>query len=201
MANTQASIEQCRFRYLKGDAIKDPFSFIREFCSLEMEIESLKQNILNLVKTAYSYHEEFYTGPGKAYVYDQIEFIKVVEVMYVLHASDWDLCPGALRSYTNRYTCLTDGEQQDIRIFLDEFFSFHDLGGWLEILDDLLIHAYKEGGPHYFTEEREPFKTMAYLEKMAEAVFLVYEIISLKESYPQASGRQTVEDGPGCDHA
>ena len=193
-------IGQCRFRYLKADTLKNPFGFIREFCSLEMEMESLRQNILNLVKTAYSYHEEFYARPGKAYVYDQIEFVKVVEVMYVLYAGDWDLGPGALRSYTNRYTCLTNDELKNIRIFLDEFFSFHDLNGWLELLDDLLIHAYKEGGPHYFTEEREPFKTMAYLEKMAEAVFLVYEIISLKENYPKASGGQTVENRPECDH-
>lgn len=188
MENNRMPLGQCRYRYLEAGVIEDPFSFIREFCGLEAEMQCLKRGILNLLKTAYSYQEEFYEGTSRSYTYDQIEFIKVVEVMYALYVGDWDLKPGPIRNYVNRYTCLDEGEQNDLRVFLNSFFSFHGLNEWLELLDDLLIHAYKEGDPDYFTYEKEPFKTMAYLEKMAEAVFLAYEIMDRKERYPKASG-------------
>lgn len=188
VGNSQTLLDQCRFRYLETWAIEDPFSFIREFCAHEMEMEYLKRDVLDLLKTAYSYREEFFAGTHKSYVYNQIQLVKVVEVMYVLHVGDWDLKPGLIRQYVNRYSCLDNSEQKDIRIFLSGFFTFHNLNEWLSVLDDLLIHAYKEGDPDYFVYEKEPFKTMTYLEKLTEAVFLVYEIMDLKATYPKASG-------------
>ncbi len=188
MENNPMQLSQARFRYLEASIVENPFRFIREFCDRATEMQYLKRDILDLLKTAYSYREEFYAGTSKSYAYNQIEFIKIVEVMYVLHVGDLDLKPGPIRSYVNRYVCLDKSEQNDIRVFLSSFFTFHNLNEWLSVLDDLLIHAYKEGDPDYFTCEKEPFKTMAYLEKMAEAFFLVYEIMDLKESYPKASG-------------
>ena len=193
MQDNQMPLAQARLRYLPTSTIEDPFDFIREFCGVEMEMHYLKQDILDLLKTAYSYGEEFYAGPSKSYAYNQIQFIKVIEVMYVLHVGNWHLKAGTLRSYVNDYTCLDKSEQNDIRVFLNSFFTFHDLNEWLSVLDELLIHAYKEGDRDYFTYEKEPFKTMAYLEKMAEAIFLVYEIQQLKESYPKASAHPVAD--------
>ena len=187
MGNNKTHFVHANFRYLREDDTQNPLHFINVLCGQETTLYYLKQDVLNLVKTAYSYGEEFYGSTGKSYAYDQIQLVKVVEIMNVLHSSGLDLSPGNIRSYENSYPSLSLEEKNDIRIFLADFFTFRSLDGWEELLDDLLIHAYKEGSEGFFDNVREPFRIMVYLEKLTEAIFLVYEILRLKESYPKAS--------------
>lgn len=187
MENNPTVLSQAHFRYLNAKEMDNPFSFIHELCERETELHYLKRDVLDLVKTAYSYREEFYTGVSKNFGYNQIQVIKIIEILFVLHRTNLDLNPGNVRSYENSYNCLNREEKNDIRVFLDDFFTFHSLDEWREFMDDLLIHAYKEGGEGLFNYVDEPFKTIGYFERLVEAIFLIYEIQHLKESYPKAS--------------
>jgi len=193
MENNQASLNpnslnQARFRYLEPSAIEDPFSFVNAFCEQEAELYYLKRDVLDLVKTAYSYREEFFAGTSRSYAYSQIQLVKTVEILYVLQCTTLDLNPGNVRRYKNKYSCLSREEMKEPRVFLNDFFAFHSLDEWHELIDELLIHAYKEWDEGLFDNIPEPFKVMAYFEKLTEAIFLVHEIQRLKESYPKASG-------------
>jgi len=187
MENKPATLSQVHFRYLNAGETENPFGFVNEFCVQETELCYLRQDILDLLKTAYSYKEEFYAGVSKSFGYNQIQIIKVIEILFVLHCTDLDLKPGNVRSYENNYNCLNREEKNDVRVFLDDFFTFHSLDEWRELMDDLLIYAYKEGDEGLFNYVDEPFKTIGYFEKLAEAIFLVYEIQHFKEGYPKAS--------------
>ncbi|MEC3881103.1 hypothetical protein [Parapedobacter sp. 10938] len=186
-----APVNQARFRHLSAEEIENPLTYIEELCERETALYYLNRDILDLVKTAYSYREEFFEGIHKSYAYNQIQVIKVVEILFVLYCGKLDLKSGNVRSYENNFSCLNRDEMNDIRVFLDDFFAFHSLSEWHEFIDDLLIHAYKEGSEGLFNNVKEPFKVMAYFEKLAEAIFLVYEIQRLKESYPKASKNLT----------
>src|SRR5690606_26801065 len=117
---------------------------------------------------------------------NQIQLIKVVEILFVLHCGKLNLKPGNVRSYANNYRHLNREEMNDIRVFLCDFFAFRSLSEWHEFIDELLIYAYKEGDEGLFNDVDKPFKVMAYFEKLAEAIFLIYEIMKLKESYPKS---------------
>src|SRR5690606_16128131 len=103
-------LNQVRFRYLEPAAIEDPLSFINAFCEQEAKLYYLKRDVLNLVKTAYSYREEFFAGISRSYAYNQIQLIKTVEILYVLQRSKLDLYPGNVRSYESDYRCLNRDE-------------------------------------------------------------------------------------------
>jgi len=188
MQDNQLSLNHTRFRHLRAKEIENPLTYINELCERETALDYLNRDILDLIKTAYSYREEFFEGIHKSYAYNQIQVIKVVEILFVLHCGKLDLKPGNVRSYQNNFRYLNREEMNDIRVFLDDFFTFHSLSEWQSFIDDLLIHAYKEGGEGLFNDVKEPFKVMAYFEKLAEAIFLVYEIMKLRESHPKASG-------------
>jgi len=187
MQDNQLPLSKTRFRHLRAEEIENPLAYINELCEQETALHYLNRDILDLVKTAYSYREEFFEGIHKSYAYNQIQVIKVVEILFVLHCGKLDLKPGNVRSYENKFSYLSREEMNDIRVFLDDFFAFRSLSEWHEFIDDLLIYAYKEGGEGLFNDVKEPFKMMAYFEKLAEAIFLIYEIMNLKESYPKAS--------------
>lgn len=193
MQDNLLSLNQTRFRHLRAEEIENPFTYINELCEHETELYYLNRDILDLVKTAYSYREEFFEGIHKSYAYNQIQVIKVVEILFVLHCSKLDLKPGNVRSYVNNYRYLNREEINDIRVFLGDFFAFRSLSEWHEFIDDLLIYAYKEGDEGLFNDVDKPFKVMAYFEKLAEAFFLVYEIQQLKERYPKASVHSVVD--------
>jgi len=201
MENNQKTLGQVHFRYLRGEEIEYPFVYLNEFCERETEIHYFRQDILDLLKTAYSYQEKFYTGHEPSYGYHQRQLIKVVEAMYVLHVGDMDLRPGNIRSYENRYERLSNDERNDIRIFLEDFFAARDLEEWRSLMDELLIFSYKEGGEGYFSYLDKPFEIIEYFEKLIEAVFLVYEIRRLKERYPKASDDTVAEAAGGSSRA
>ncbi|WP_257666240.1 hypothetical protein [Parapedobacter tibetensis] len=210
METKQTSLDQTHFRYLKAEEIENPFIYINEFCEKETEMYYFRRDTLYLIKTAFSYDETFLAGCNSNYAYSQKQLIKVIETMYVLHHADMDLKPGNIRNYENSYKCLERDERNNLRVFLDDFFGYKDLDGWHELLDDLLIYAYKEGGEGFFDYADKPFKTMDYFEKLVEAIFLIYEIRHLKDSYPKASTdaiKETIhatdkgesDGGIGCD--
>ena len=187
METKSTPLSQGHFRYLSVNEIEDPFAFVSEFCETEAELHYLKRDTIHLLKTAYSYGEEFYAGTSKQYGYCQITLIKVIEIMYVLYCGKIELKPGNIRSYENKYEILNNDERNDIRLFLNDFFSYRDLQDWHELMDDLLIYAYKEGGEGFFNCLDEPFRTIDYLEKLTESIFLVYEINRFRRNFPVAS--------------
>src|SRR5690606_34674302 len=156
--------------------IENPISFINEFCGRETELCYFRQDVLDLLKTAYSYKEEFYTGASPSHGYCQQQLIRLIEAIYVLTTKDVSVSRPTDTSLAHDYRLLNTLERSEIRLFLNDFFEYKDLDNWREYLDDILIHAYKEGNVGYFEYDKTPFKSMDMLGKFTEAVFLIYEI-------------------------
>src|SRR5690606_26828088 len=167
---------QMHFRHLSAEELENPFMYINEFCEQETRVHYFRQDILDLLKTAYSHKEKFYTGTSPSYGYYQQQLIRIMEAVYVLYARGYEFPAEAGKAFLDHYHCLSSEEIVDIGYFIASFFEYKDLDEWRGYLDDILLHAYKEGGVGYFEYDETPFKTIGLLEKFAEAIFLIYEL-------------------------
>src|SRR5690606_11905482 len=84
METSDTTLGQSDFRYLKAEEVANPFIYINEFCERETELGYFRQDILDLLKTAYSYCEKFYTGSSPSYAYYQQQLIRLIEALYAL---------------------------------------------------------------------------------------------------------------------
>lgn len=176
MENNQTSLNQMHFRHLSAEEIENPFIYINEFCERETRFHYFRQDILDLLKTAYSLEEKFYSSHSPSYGYDQQQLIRVIEAVYVLYIGEYNFSSGRGKVSVEHHECLTSQEVADIGHFLEDFFDYKDLDEWREYLDEILLHAYKEGGVGFFEYDKTPFKTIGLLEKFVEAVFLIHEL-------------------------
>lgn len=169
-------LDHTHFRHLSDEEIENPFIYINEFCERETKFHYFRRDILDLLKTAYSYEEKFYSNHSPSYGYDQQQLIRIMEAVYVLYLRRYNFTSGRSRVPMEYHGCLNNQEVADVGHFLEEFFGYKDLDGWREYLDEILIHAYKEGGVGFFEYDKTPFKTIGLLEKFVEAVFLIHEL-------------------------
>lgn len=176
MKASPITLEQVRFRYLKVEQVADPIAYINNFCEQEATLDYFRQGVLDLLKTAYSHSEKFYSGASPSYAYYQQQLIRLIEISYVLTLRGDSFSFAEDTTLKNDYRCLDPLERRDVSVFLDYFFEYKNLDEWCEYLDDILIHAYKEGGAGYFDYDERPFKNIEMMEKLAEAVFLIYEV-------------------------
>ena len=181
MENNQTLSGDIHFRHLNKDEIEDPFIFINHFCELETDICCFRRDVLDLLKTAYSYNEQYYSGNSPSYGYYQQSLIRVMEAVYVLYESGYRFSSEVRDSFINGCRCLTINDIKDVTSFLEEFFGYKDLNEWRAYLDDILIYAYKEDGVGYFEYDETPFFNIGMLGKFVEAVFLIHELGSLNE--------------------
>jgi len=176
MENSQISLNQMHFRHLSAEEIENPFIYINEFCEQETRVYYFRQDVLDLLKTAYSYQEKFYTGHSPSYGYYQQQLIRIMEAVYVLYTRGYEFSTEAGKVLVHRYYSLSNEEIVHINDFLEDFFGYKDLDEWREYLDDILLHAYKEGGVGYFEYDETPFFTIGLLEKFVETIFLIHEL-------------------------
>ncbi|WP_134090799.1 hypothetical protein [Olivibacter sp. XZL3] len=200
MENFHEAIQTVHFRYLKEDAIRNPFSFIKEFCTQETEVELFRDDILTLVNAASTEKtdstEKFYAS-HENFVYDHKQIITVIEALWVLqHQPELDLSitethplyqksiwrslridvEARINGHAGHYRKLENQEINNIHLFLKDFFLYRDLDEWREILDDLLSYAHHH--EHYIdTLSLSEFIVIReYLEKVAEAIFLIADL-------------------------
>ena len=176
IGNGQTLLTQAHFRHLNKEEIEDPFIYINEFCGRETAVHYFRQDILDLLKTAYSYEEKIYSDHSPNYGYDQQQLVKVMEAVYVLYAKGYTFSTKVGKVHTDRYHGLNFEEIVNITYFLKGLFDYKNLNEWREYLDDILIHAYKESSVGYFEYDNTPFLTIGLLEKLTEAVFVIHEL-------------------------
>jgi len=201
MKNALENIQAGHFRYLKEEDIQTPLSFVKEFCSFETEVETFREEVHFLINAATTrksdFNGKFYVN-SEDYAYNLRQMISVVEVLWILHhhpilqfnisethplyqkppqkRAGIDVQKRINNNVAN-FRKLEDREINDISIFLDEFFSYRNLNEWRELLDDLLTYAYTNDS--IFDGTTLLYESVAireYLEKMAEAVFLIADI-------------------------
>ncbi|GAA4781210.1 hypothetical protein GCM10023231_05770 [Olivibacter ginsenosidimutans] len=201
MENTNQHLSLGHFRYAKEEAFKNPLAFIRDFCSQITTIELFRQDNLNLFYAActrMSDHNGKFHKHASEYVYDHRQLIEVIEILWTLYhqesthlslsknhplyqTSQWkdngiDL-EARLNSPAKYYRKLENQEINDIMLFLKDLFLYRNLDEWRELLDDILSYAYIDesiGSGADISSELIPIAE--YLEKIAEAVFLIRDL-------------------------
>ena len=187
------------FRYLKEKDISNPhYQIACFFCCDENNIESFRFEMINFIKTACS---DQYYGDKSSYYYNQQQCVKLLELAYVLCNSDEDFKLSPDHSLYRRsehpfalynepkdtpfpafhFRSLSGTELNDVRIYFEELFSYKTLEAWRGILDSLLYCTNKEVELDAIYKEKvyETVLIREYLEKMIEAMGLVYETKSL----------------------
>lgn len=221
MENSPHEIQTTHFRYLKEEAIRDPFLFIKEFCLTETDVEFFRDDIRKIIHAAGTRKSDnngkFYRDADE-YVYNQKKIIEVIETLWVLHhqplpvfslenthhlyqTTRWKRrsidVKARLNNVAKYYRKLENEEINDIRLFLKDFFLYSDLNEWREILDDLLSYTHIDEsiahGSPFFSRELIPITE--YLEKMAEAFFLIAELIHPKKEAMETLPNTSNEDG------
>lgn len=190
--------EKTSFRYLKEKDINNPhFQIVCFFCD-ENNIESFRFGMIDLIKTACS---DQHFGKRESYYYSQQQFVKLLELAYILKDSKEDLKLNAdhplyrfsdhpFELYTElknkpfpalHFRTLSGTELNDVRIFLDELFNFKSLDDWRAILDSLLYCTKDDVTLDHIYDEKvyETVLIREYLEKTIEAIGLVCETKSL----------------------
>lgn len=171
MQNDQPSLSQMHFRHLSAEEIENPFIYINEFCERETRFHYFRQDILDLLKTAYSYEEKFYSSHSPSYGYDQQQLIRVMEAVYVLYLRAYNFSSGREKVPIEHHECLNTQEAADIDHFLEDFFDYKDLDEWREYLDEILLHAYKEGGVVFLNMTRHRSKPLDYWRSLWKLFF------------------------------
>jgi|GEM_PF-4047444 len=195
------------FRYLSPEAAQDPTIFLEEFCFSRTEIEYFRTDLFQLLQAACCDIEEQdgrYYLDARNYVYNHKQAIEVMELLWVLHQQkdrDYQLSEShrlfqrprwktagvdlPRRMVTAKYyRYLTDEEMNNVALFLQDLFTYKDLDEWREILDELLYFSHSTeifGAGAERTSEIMPIQE--YFGKIAEAIFLIGEIIIKKRGY------------------
>jgi|GEM_PF-1254570 len=202
MENLHQEIQTTHFRYLKEDAIENPFLFFREFCFTETDLELFRQDISAIIHAAGTkktdHNGKFYKNSDE-YVYNHRRIVEALEALWVLHhqsapelsiqashplyqTTRWKRdgidVEARLDGPAKHYRKLDNMEINNIRLFLKDFFLHSDINEWRETLDDLLSYSHMDESiaheSSYFSRELIPIAE--YLEKMAEALFLIAEL-------------------------
>ncbi|SEB22313.1 hypothetical protein [Pedobacter hartonius] len=191
--------EKTSFRYLKEKDISNPhYQIVCFFCCEENNIESFRFGMVDLIKTACS---DQHFGNKDSYYYNQQQFVKLLELAYVLKNGDEDFKlnpnhplhrfsdhPFELYTETKdkpfpalHFRTLSGTELNDIRIFLEELFHFKSLEDWRGILDSLLYCTKGEVKLDDIYDEKvyETVLIREYIEKTIEAMGLICETKSL----------------------
>lgn len=190
--------EKTSFRYLKEKDINNPhFQIVCFFCD-ENHIESFRFGMIDLIKTACS---DQHFGKRENYYYNQQQFVKLLELAYILKDRKEDLKLNAdhplyrfsdhpFELYTElknkpfpalHFRTLSGTELNDVRIFLEELFNFKSLDDWRAILDSLLYCTKGDVKLDDIYDEKvyETVLIREYIEKTIEAMGLVCETKSL----------------------
>ncbi|QNL47694.1 hypothetical protein H8S90_12720 [Olivibacter sp. SDN3] len=222
MENLNQEIQTTHFRYLQGNAIQNPLLFIQQFCFTETAIELFRQDITTLVAAAGTRKTDnngkFHLNSDE-YVYNHRKIIEAIEALWVLHhqaspefaidenhplyqTTKWkrdgiDL-ETRINSAARYYRKLENEEINDIRLFLRVFFVYADMSEWREILDDILSYAYIDESIAYGSTQfsRELIPLTEYLEKMAEAIFLIAELTHSKKETTETVSNTDIEHTP-----
>ena len=187
-----------RFRYLTDEEIKHPDKAISVLFINEIYVENLRYNLLNLIRAAFTRPDMSTTtyGNPEEYAFDQRRCFKLLELAFVLKCSDedytltednllyrkgegwwgWHLDERGELSYPGvSFRTLLDHEVNNVKLFFDELFSFKSFNDWAMILDDLLSSAHSSEGYDEITDQGYLIiPILTYLEKLVEAIYLVY---------------------------
>lgn len=191
--------KKASFRYLKEKDIDNPhYQVVCFFCCDENHLEALRFGMIDLMKTACS---DKYYGNKDSYYYNQQQFVKLMELAYVLYAIQDDLklsnnhplyrfAEHPTEVYTksrNRvfpelhFRSLYGTEVNNIQVYFEQFFGYKSLEDWRGILDSLLYCATGKVtlAEIYNSKLYETVLIREYIEKMIEAMGLVCETKSL----------------------
>lgn len=198
MKNEKSVLENTSFRYLLPDEIANPHYHTVAFYGCDHQVECFRFEVLSLIKTACS---KLYYGEEKKYYSIHHQFIKLMELAFLLKeaANDFVLSEGHplyrknsgpfvwhednikdLRGAGINLRVLNGAEVNNIQLFFHDFFSNKSLEEWSIILDDLLHCALKKSTLNkLFNLSYEMLFIKEYMEKMVEAMFLVFNTTSL----------------------
>ncbi|MGV3762727.1 hypothetical protein [Parapedobacter sp.] len=184
------------FRYLTKQEFKDPLYATADFCRSVISLAGYRDEIQKIIRVSSTSPQG--TKPRK---YSNLLFfwkylVKQIELLYVLahRETEW-----TLHSETAYYELRTDHnrgwiydetlyngsylnfdqlkltEVKNIGIFIRKFFKFKSLRKWHKTMDTILETLFEEDSlshlAHYADDQSKIFR---YLEKLAEAIFLIY---------------------------
>ena len=198
METNQNLFPAVHFRYMTAEEFNNPFSYVYQLFRHETDIDYLREDITDLIRSAFSDQDAGILRKGRfqEYAFTQRRLIKMMETAFrimqitpeIIFPEDhpWQTTlrqpagPDRIRrprsGYFQQFQILNYEEIIHPVASLTSFFSYRTLEEWREILDDLLGYAYDESDPIGSREQGHAFKIMDELERLTETLYVIYEI-------------------------
>lgn len=198
---TKRKLSHKHFRYLTKKDLDNPLYALANFCRVEIRLSTYLTVINKLTKASCLHPPKKIKIRKASDLSFYCEFIaKNIELLYVLNQTfdKWKLqepSPYYHLEYGTYCNCfliadnslfggttlyfkrLTKKEVKNIRIFTNKFFRFKSLREWYKLMEDLRSTIFDESSlSGFYAYENDDAKIFRYLEKLAEATFLIYEI-------------------------
>ncbi len=230
MKNTE-KLSHKHFRYLTKKEFKNPLYAVARICRIEISLYEYWSVINKLIRASSTCPpKKIKTINASNLSFSCFQIMRNIELIYVLKSrfDNWELdqnsphyhiefgISGAwiddpsLSFDTSLYfKRLKKKEINNIGIFLSQFFQFKSLRKWYKLIEDIHTTFFGESRlSEYFAYKNEDAKIFKYLEKLAEATFLIYEIKAKEhifkhhvkdfylEEYLEDESTETSEDDP-----
>jgi len=193
---TQKKLSHKHFRYLTKKEFKDPLYAIADFCRSTCSLSGYKDDIKEIISTSNAFPHRRKPIEISNLLFSCKQIVKHIELLYVLshRKVDWTVHPDAtyhkqtvnLHAHWVHDETLYNGaylnferlklaEMRDIGIFIKKFFNFKSLRAWYSTMDEIsetFFEEYSLSGLVHYAEDHP--KIFNYLEKLADAIFLIY---------------------------
>lgn len=184
------------FRYLTKKEFKDPLYVIADFCRLTSSLSEYKDNIKEIICTSNAFPHKQKPIKISTLLFSWKQIVRHIELLNVLaHKKvDWTIPSDTTYhkqvinlnarwvhdetlyggTYLN-FEHLKLAEINDIGVFIKKFFKFKALREWHRTMDEISETFFEDYSLsdliHYAKDQSKIFN---YLEKLAEAIFLIY---------------------------
>lgn len=184
------------FRYLTKKEFKDPLYVIADFCRSICSLTGYKEDIKEIIYTSNASPHKRKPIEISNLLFSWKQLVKHIELLYVLaHKKvDWKIHSNITYhkqvislnahwifdetlysgTYLN-FERLKLAEMKDIGVFIKKFFKFKSLREWHRTMDEISETFFEDYSLsdliHYAKDQSKIFN---YLEKLAEAIFLIY---------------------------
>lgn len=188
-------LKKHRLPHLTREDVNNPLFTLVELCCSETDLHHLRNDTLQFIRSTACQNSGFDEEDYGTMFFFYLRFLKHIELLYVLmhRYPDWSASTDSpfyrLEITGYSYTIVDDdfkgstklefwklGKEEvlDVSVFMRSFFKFRTLRQWQMTVDDLVQTVFSR---ETFSEyDNDAFQVYEYLEKLAEALFLAYEI-------------------------
>ena len=184
--------DQLRYHHLTKEQISNPLVFVEYFCRCDIDIEGLRIELLDMIRSACS--SKKYGNPENYFHYHRclLQFLEVGHIFFrrrkqfsivtnltACTSCTTDLSKDHQTLVNSHFKNLSKEEIRNTSCFFRDFFAYKTLNDWRDIFSRIVEYAYRTTTIDEILEEgAEMVIVKEYIEKLIEVIYLIDNIQS-----------------------